>query len=291
MGNLLGAVDLGGTKIISGLFSSDGEILGPPVESPTEAHLSPEEVLENICGNFMETLKTFGEPLENVARVGIGVPTTIQHDKGLIDFSPNLPTMTDYPLARVLAEKIGIPVNMEKDANCFVLGERARGAAAGCSDCCGVTLGTGLGVGIVIGGKLLHGNDRCAGEIWKCPYEGDILENHVSGTALVKKYAQATGEKLSGEEIHLRATRSDRIARELFAEMGQALGCGLSYLVNLLNPEVIVIGGSVARAWNLFAGGMKDVIHRHLVERNATTITRSKLDHLAPLYGAALLPG
>lgn len=290
MGNLLGAVDLGGTKILSSLFSPEGEILGPPLESPTESHLNPEEVVENICGNFRKTLEACGKSIENVARVGIGVPTTIQYNRGLIDSSPNLPTMTDYPLAGVLAEKIGVPVYMEKDANCFILGEKARGAASGCRDCCGVTLGTGLGLGIVIGGRLLHGNDRCAGEIWKCPYDGDILENRASGTAMAEKYARATGEKLSGGEIHRKAAGGDRIARELFAEMGLALGRGLSYLVNLLNPEVIVIGGSVARAWDLFAGPMEKVVHSHRIDRNATRIARSKLEHLATLYGAAFLP-
>jgi len=289
MEKFLGAVDLGGTKILSGLFSADGEILGPAVESPTEAHSSPEKVVENICGNFMQALKANGGSIENVARLGIGVPTTINYDKGLIDSSPNLPTMTDYPLSGVLAEKLGLPVYMEKDANCFILGERARGAAAGCSDCCGVTLGTGLGVGIITGGEILRGHDRCAGEIWKCPYEEDILENHVSGTALAEKYRQSAGKKLSGTEIYQRASRGDPFALELFAEMGRALGRGLSYLVNLLNPEVIVIGGSAARAWDLFAGPMQEVIHSHRVERNATSIARSKLDHLAPLYGAALL--
>jgi len=291
MGKYIGAVDLGGTKILSGLFSADGETLGLPVESHTEAHLSPEKVVENICGNFSRSLKACGQSIENVSRIGIGVPTTIRYKKGLIDASPNLPTMTDYPLARVLTEKIGIPVHMEKDANCFILGEQARGAAAGCSECCGVTLGTGLGLGIITGGKLFHGHDRCAGEIWKCPYDGDILENYVSGTALVEKYAQATGEKLSGGEIHLRASGGERIARELFAQMGLALGRGLSYLVNLLNPETIVIGGSVAHSWDLFAGPMQEVIRSHRVGRNTTKITPSALGDLAPLCGAALLPG
>lgn len=288
MSQLLGAVDLGGTKIISAVFTADCEIIGPPVETPTHARSNPEAILENIRHNFNQALEASGKSIKDILCLGIGVPTTIQYDKGLIDGSPNLPTMTDFPLAGKLSGKMGIPVVMEHDSGCFILGELVRGAVAGCEDCCGVTIGTGLGLGLVLGGKLLYGAQACAGEIWKCPYSGDILENHVSGSALARKYKEKNGKELSGREVYEKASEGDSLSLELFRELGLALGHGLSYLVNILNPEKIVIGGSVAGAWDFFIGQALEVIDKHRVERNSTEIVKSKLGKLAPLYGAAM---
>ncbi|HUU28643.1 MAG TPA: ROK family protein [archaeon] len=289
MGSLLGAVDLGGTKIISGLFSPEKDLLGDPVECPTQAHLDPEKILENIRENFLRTLEKCGRSIKDVASLGIGVPITVQYDKGLIDGSPNLPTMTDFPLARLLAQRLQLPVMMEKDANCFILGEMTHGAAEGSGNCCGVTIGTGLGLGILSGGRLLRGSNACAGEIWTCPYRDGILEDYVSGTALVKRYEKRSGQNKSGPEIHQLAAEGDKLARELFTELGRALGHGLSYLVNLLNPEIIVIGGSVAEAYDLFIEPVQEVIGNHRVERNSTVLKKSGLGKLACLYGAAFL--
>ncbi|MFH1069075.1 MAG: ROK family protein [Candidatus Glassbacteria bacterium] len=288
---ILGAIDLGGTKILSVLFSGDGSILGPPVETPTLADSSPEVLVDRIARNFRNTLRSCGRQAGQVSRLGIGVPTTVQYNKGLIDPSPNLPTLTDYPLARELTARLGIPAALEKDANCFILGEMAFGAAVGSGNCCGVTIGTGLGVGIVIGGRLLRGSHWCAGEIWTCPYRDGILEDWASGTALENRYFQKTGGRLSGNGIHQRAREGDPLALALLAELGEVLGFGLSYLVNGLNPEMVVVGGSVAEAWDYFSGPMQEVIDRHRVKRNASRIVRSKLGKLASLYGVAFMEG
>ena len=291
MSELIGAVDLGGTKIISGVFTPRGEPLGEPNSTPSGAESSPETVVGNICDNFLAGLERCGRSLAEVRRLGVGVPTTLRYSTGLIDPSPNLPTMSDYPLGKVLSERLGLTVVLENDANCFILGEQARGAAKGYANCCGVTLGTGLGLGIILGGKLLHGDYDCAGEIWNCPYEGKgkNLESRASGSAIVSEYEKTARVRLDGGEIYQKALAGDPLARKVFHGFGQALGHGLSYVVNLLDPGIIVVGGSVSRAWELFAGPLLETVHHHRIGRNRTGIVRGSLGALAPLYGAAQL--
>jgi len=291
MSSFYGAIDLGGTKIISACFSPEGDLLHEPVETPTQADSEPEIIINNICANLKRSLACCGISEKDLSHLGLGVPTTVQYEKGLIDASPNLPTMSDFPLGRRLAEKIKVPLTMENDANCFTLGEAKYGTAAGCRTCCGITLGTGLGLGIILGGRLYHGSHRCAGEIWKSWYEGDLLENRASGSALVKAYLQCAGNEYSGEEIHRKALQQEQAAVKVFHDLGVALGRGLSYLVNILDPEIIVFGGSAAEAFELFIEPLENEIGRHSLERNATRFVKSKLGKLAPLYGAAFLKG
>lgn len=286
---LLGAIDLGGTKILSALFSSASDIFDVCAETPTPAESSGAKLVACITANLLETIEGNGGKLAELSGVGIGVPTTVQYERGLIDESPNLPGVKDYPLARKLAECLDLPVAIEKDANCFLLGEMHYGAARGSADCCGVTLGTGLGLGVAIGGRLVRGYSSCAGEIWSSPYRDGIIEDWVSGTALSVKYAQAGGEKLGGGEIHQKAIEGEPLAKNILREMGEALGFGLSYLVNVLNPKVVVVGGSVAGAWDFFSAPMLAVVDKHKVKRNTTQIIPEALGGKAVLYGAISL--
>ena len=291
MSSFFGAIDIGGTKILSACFSPGGDLLHQPVETPTRADSRPEEIIGNICANLEQSLTACGISAKELSRLGLGVPTTIQYHKGLIDASPNLPTMSDYPLGTLLAARIGVEVVMENDANCFALGEAGYGAAAGCKICCGITLGTGLGLGIVLDGKLFRGSHFCAGEIWKSWYRGDLLEKRASGSALVGSYLERTGNDCSGERIYRKALKAQPAAVKVFRDLGRDLGRGLSYLVNILDPEIIVFGGSVAEAFDLFIEPLEKEINRYRIKRNATRFVKTKLGKLAPLYGAAFLKG
>lgn len=286
---IYGAVELGGTKTVAAVFSASGEIHENCVEARTPVELDPAGLVQSIAARFREAVERSGHGIEDVSGLGIGVPSTIRYDSGLIDESPNLPRVSNYPLAAELSRCLDLPVEMEKDANCYVLGEMHHGAAAGCRDCCGVTLGTGLGLGVVTGGKLLRGAGNCAGEIWQAPYRDGILEDWVSGTGLAARYARGGGEKLRGEQIHARAIEGEQPAVKAFREMGEALGFGLAYLVNILNPEVVVIGGSVADAWTCFAEPMLAVVDKYRVKSNTSRIVPGKLGRRAVLYGALSL--
>ena len=125
---LFGALDIGGTKTACAVIGADGELLGL-TRVPTNASAAPDEVLDGIALAFSQAVAASGVDPGRILRVGVGVPTTLDYDSGLIDASPNLPAMTDYPLGKELSRRIGLPVTMENDAGCFILGEAERGAA------------------------------------------------------------------------------------------------------------------------------------------------------------------
>jgi glucokinase len=282
------ALDIGGTKTVCAVSGADGELSGL-TRVPTNASAAPDEVLDGIARVFSRAVAASGVDPGRILGAGVGVPTTLDYESGLIDASPNLPTMSDYPLGNELSSRIGLPVTLENDAGCFILGEVERGAAAGARDCCGITLGTGFGLGVMLGGKLHRGAHGTAGEVWNCPFGKGIFEHGVSGTAVSRRYLDLTGIELDGARVAERARSGDTAAGEVFHAFGEDLGGGISWLVNLLDPQVVVLGGSAAMAWDLFSGPMLTVVGRHRIGRNRTRIVRSALGETAALYGAAWL--
>lgn len=283
-----GALDIGGTKTACAVIGADSALLGL-TRVPTNASAAPDEVLDGIALAFSQAVAASGVDPGRILGVGAGVPTTLDYERGLIDDSPNLPTMTDYPLGKELSRRIGLPVRLENDAGCFILGEAERGAAQGARDCCGITLGTGFGLGVMLGGKLRRGAHGTAGEVWNCPFGEGIFERGVSGTAVSRRYLDLTGTELDGAQVAERARAGDSAAVDVFRDFGGDLGRGLSWLINLLDPQVVVLGGSAAMAWDLFSGSMLAVVDRYRIGRNRTRIVRSALGERAALYGAARL--
>jgi len=283
-----GAIDIGGTKTVCAVFGPEGKPLGL-TRVPTHAEAGPDELLDWIARAFHEAVKNSGVDLSLVRRVGVGVPTTLDYESGCIDPSPNLPTLSEFPLAGELSGRLGMTVRLENDAGCFALGEAAVGAAAGANDCCGITLGTGFGLGVIIDRKLRRGAHGAAGEVWRCPFAGDIFESRVSGTAISRHYKEMSGLELEGAAVASRARQGEAAAREVFRSFGADLGQGLSWLINLLDPQVVVLGGSAAESWDLFHVPMLALVESHRIGRNRTRIVRSTLGEAAVLHGAASL--
>ncbi|MCE5272284.1 ROK family protein [bacterium] len=283
-----GVIDIGGTKTVCAVFGPEGAPLGL-TRAPTNATAEPEMLLDWIARTFRRAVEASGVDPKLIHRVGVGVPTTLDYASGRIDASPNLPTLSDFPLAAGLAGRLGAQVTLENDAGCFALGEAAVGAATGARDCCGVTLGTGFGLGVIVDGCLRRGAHGAAGELWRCPFEGDIFENRVSGTAVSRLYRELSGAELDGAAVAARAREAEPAACEVFRSFGADLGIGLSWLINLIDPQVVVLGGSAAESWDLFSDTMHEVVERHRVRRNRTRIVRSALGEAAVLYGAASL--
>ena len=285
---VFGALDIGGTKTACAVIGAEGMLPGL-TRVPTNACAAPDEVMDGIARAFSQAVAASGVDPGRILGVGAGVPTTLDYESGLIDSSPNLPAMTDYPLGKELSKRIGLPVTMENDAGCFILGEAERGAAEGARDCCGITLGTGFGLGVMLGGKLHRGAHGTAGEVWNCPFGEGIFERGVSGSAVSRRYLDLTGIELDGARVAERARAGDSAAVEVFQDFGGDLGRGVSWLVNLLDPQVVVLGGSAAMAWDLFSGPMLAMVDRHRIGRNRTRIVRSALGETAAPYGAARL--
>jgi glucokinase len=280
-------------------------------------------VINEMCEAIRATAAKFSSA--TLAGIGIGVPGIIDMDAGVLRESPNLPGWEDYPVRDEIERRLGTKVILENDANSAALGEKWLGAARDHDDMLMLTLGTGVGGGIVLGGRVWHGMRGMAGEPGHITVEPDgppcpcgnrgCLEQFASATAIVRmaRAAIAQGEspmlaRASGEDpefgakvVYQAAVQGDRVAQEIFRRAGWALGIGLADLINLLNLPIYVIGGGVANSWDAFHPALlEEVRKRSFVYRatapeeprpgKETIITRGLLGGEAGLFGAARLP-
>ncbi len=283
-------IDLGGTKVHAGLVRGDGKVLGS-ARRPTEADRDCEVVLANIVGAATAAAAEAGIPLERVAGVGLGSPAPLDIFTGVIISPGNLPSLHGFPIVQRLSEALGRPVILNNDANCFGLAEARFGAGAGASVCCGLTLGTGLGGFLVIDGKLFNGPRGAGAEIWCSPYQGDQVEEKVSGRGVARNYKKLTERVATAKQIGSFARAGDEAAREAWREFGRDLAVPLAYMCNIADPDVVVLGGSMVAAWDLFYDAMLHEANKYInaVTRDAVRIVPDKLGDAAGMLGAAAL--
>jgi predicted NBD/HSP70 family sugar kinase len=245
-------VDFGGTWIRAGLVNDTGGMLRT-VRRPTNSNRPAEEIADDVL-RAIEELDHAG-----VSAIGVGVPTTLRNDLSLAP-CPNLPTMSGFPLNQWLCDRSAIPVHLENDARCFGLAEWLWGVQHGVDILAAVTLGTSIGLAFVISGELLDGAHREAGEIWRSPVDlttssmTDFATVHdfLSGDWLSAAFRAATGDQASAEQVAQLATNENRAAQKVFADYGRTLGNTLAWVCNILDPDAIVIGGSISRSFSLF---------------------------------------
>lgn len=313
MGSVLIGVDVGGTNIRMGVVTPAGDIL-KRIHYPTDMSRGPSAMIETLCIRLLALIREMADKPRSEIRIGIGVPGPIDLNRGILIAPPNLPDLNGFPLKESLQEKVPFPVVLENDANAFTLGEGWMGAARGASHYCGVTLGTGVGGGIVIGGKILHGMEGLGGEVGHMVLnpEGPLcgcggrgcLEVYASGTG-IKRMAQEAMErgrgkgtltwkegdlrKITSEDLFKAARKGEALALSIFHEMGRYLGLGLVNLINLFNPEKIVIGGKVSGAWDYFIPSAKEVVYQRAMkgQRERVQIVRAQCGDDAGILGAA----
>lgn len=243
-------VDIGGTKIRAGIVGAGGVVYDVPRTIPTCAELPSEEIVQRLIALIKETLSHAGE--YEVLGIGVGCTGPLDLRKGMLLEVENLPTLNNYPLLQVLEEALHMKVKMENDANALILAEALWGAGKDADTVLGFTLGTGIGCALIEHGKVWQGKNDCAGEIWTAPYRDGILEEYVSGNAVTRLYEQHTGKHLSGTEIAALAIAGEEAAKQVWDEFAQALAYALSWTVNMLDPQMVVIGGSIIKSANLF---------------------------------------
>jgi len=280
-------VDLGGTRIRAGMVEAGGAVVCLR-EMATRAERPACEIAADIAALVRAVeadVRTVGTGA--AAPIGVGVPTTIGPD-GALAPSPNLPTCAGYPLARELGNLLGRPVVLENDARCFALGEVLAGAARGALIAAGVTLGTSIGLGMVVNGALLRGAHGEAGEIWRSPV--DLLAAPGAETA---GRADSLHDLLGGHALGTDAATTARLARcgdaaalAVFARYGERLGAALCWLCDMLDPDVIVIGGAIAASFDLFADHARAVLGAR-----RTLLAASALGDRAAILGAAGVAG
>jgi glucokinase len=281
-------IDLGGTKICAALVDSNGDVVGEAAFRPTEATKPPAVIVDSIVEAASRALRSGRTTLDQIGGIGIGIPTVLD-ETGACCYSDGIPTLTGFNVGKALTDRLGLTVYQDNDANCFALGEVRYGAGAGARVFCGVTLGTGVGIGIIIEGKVFRGAWGGAGEIWVSPYKGGIVEDHVSGRGLSETYRELSGMTVEARAIEERARLGDEKAMRTWEVFGEDLGYMLCYLVNIVNPDVLVIGGSISNAFDLFSVPMEKMIHKHTAENRRVKILKGKLGALAGVIGAASL--
>jgi glucokinase len=301
------AADLGGTNLRMAAIDRDGQILYQ-TRRETPRGESAKQIVSVILDAANECLQNTDE---KVSAIAAAVPSIIDFEKGITLKLPNIPALNGFHLSEALESELNLPCILENDANAAAIGENWRGASKDCKNSILVTLGTGVGGGIIIDGQILRGVSGTAGEIGHicveplgapcgCGARG-CVEQYASATAVVrlarkiiKEFPESElGEKanFSSLEIYEAGTRGDELALEVFRQQGFYLGIMLAGLINVLNPEIIVIGGGAAAGWDLFVpqtiAEIRERAYREPLE--IVKIVRADLGDDAGILGVARL--
>jgi glucokinase len=280
---LVFAADLGGTHLRAATVDCDGRI-HYRLKQPTPQGEKPDDIVHALVTAARECERLSVPANGSIRAVSVVVPGTVNIQDGVVIKAPNVPSLDGFRLAAALKSELEWPTILENDANAAAIGEMWRGAGRTCKTIICVTLGTGVGGGIILDGKLWRGVDGSAAEIGHIgvdPFVGvpcacgsrGCLEVYASATAIVRMTREArpryphsllhTSEDLSSVKIYEAGMQGDELALEVFRRMGVYLGIGLATLINLLNPEMIIIGGGLANGWDLFEKHM----HQQVIER------------------------
>lgn len=269
-------VDLGGTNARAAVVRSQQPAEVSSVQ--INAQGSVEEVLDQLCGLIDRT-----QP-GDADGIGIGVPSVVDVEKGIVYDVVNIPSWREVPLKTILEERYAVPVLVNNDANCFALGEKHFGMGVGYRSLIGLILGTGFAGGIIVDGRLYPGRNCGAGEFGLIPYLDSIYEHYCCGQFFTRRVGQ------TGAEMFRRASDGDPEAVRLFAEFGHHLGEAIKTILYAYDPEAIVLGGSVRKAFRFFEEAMWESIRSFVFSNSlkSLTIAVSELEHVAILGAAAL---
>jgi glucokinase len=248
-------LDIGGTKLAAGVVGLDGRVLSFAVES-TRAEEGAERGLERLFGLGRRAVAESGVDWAQLVGVGIGAGGPLDTRLGILTAPPHLPGWLDVPLTARAEEAFGLPVSLENDATAAAAGEHRYGAGAGTSHMVYLTISTGVGGGVVIDGRLYRGASGNGGELGHvtidcngrlcrgCGRKG-CLEAYVSGTSIAERAREAGMGELTAGEVAAAARAGDRVAKEVWDATTDALACGLTSIVNLFEPQLVVLGGGV----------------------------------------------
>lgn len=267
-------VDLGGTNIRAALV--DGQEIIKKVKRACPAKGTCEEVLETVASLIGEVI------CEGVESIGIGVPSVVDTRRGIVYNVANIPSWVEVPLKDILEQRFGIPVKINNDSNCFTLGESRFGKGQGYGSLVGVTLGTGVGSGIIIDGKLYEGRNAGAGEVGCLNYLDKDYESYCSTPFFV---AHST----SGAELSAKAEAGDAEATALWNEFGGHLGELVKAILFAYDPEAIVFGGGIAAGHPHFEAALRERIQTFPYETGKDVKIFFSEDGDMALYGASAL--
>jgi len=313
-------IDLGGTNIKGGLLTTDGKLSCRTVVS-THVNDGAKAIAARIAQTIQQVITEVdkvthqnGDSKKEIIGIGLGSPGLIVAGSGIIHFSPNFPGWTDIPLLDYISYELGdlgIPLYIDNDVNVMVLGELHHGAGIGYENIVGLTIGTGVGGGVVINRKVYHGSWNTAGELGHtvvqpngrkcgCGNQG-CLEAYAGARHIVERTQQQiiegrktclNPEGLTPKQIAEAAAVGDELAQDIFAETGKYIGIALTSIAHILNPQIAIIGGGIAAAGEdlLFQHIREEFKRRTMDIPGEMEIVPAKLGNEAGLVGAAMLP-
>lgn len=310
-------VDLGGTNIVVGLLPVDGgEVLAlrsMPTESPRGAKFVVDRIIQMVNESIDEVLAEHGGSRSDVAGVGIGSPGPLNRAEGMVINTPNL-GWRNFPLRDLIANGLDLPATLDNDANCATYGEWWLGAGRDVDTLVGLTLGTGIGGGIVLGGEIYHGVSDVAGEIGhmtidstgrkcKCGNYG-CLEAYASGPAIALRAVEGIEagvetmlsdlvdgnlEEITAATVYEAVVQGDAYATEVMKDTAKFLGAGVANVINILNPAMVVIAGGVTRAGDHLFVPLRAEVRRRAFRsaEERCSIVSAELPGTAGVVGAA----
>lgn len=306
-------VDLGGTNIKAGLFTDSFQTV-KKVHRPTHEEQGSDAVLNRIWSSCEDLMADAGVTSDDIAAAGFGIPGQMDIQKGISIFSPNFTDWQNVPVVQWFQNKLGKPVFIDNDVRVHLYGETTFGAGKGHQNVVLVAIGTGLGAAVMIDGHVLYGASNSVGEIGHmnmyrhgrpcaCGSSG-CLGRYVSARGIVKTMQDklsegqtsivsqwvAQGEEMTTKLISKAVAKGDETAAEVFKETGELLGFGLSNVINLYNPEELILGGGVSAAGEaLFQYTRKTIADHSLqVAQNACRVSMAQLGDEAGMIGAAV---
>lgn len=309
-------IDLGGTKIAGAVYDAASQQLLARATIPTQAHEGPDAVLARIAAHAKSLVASSGVDMSAIKGMGVGLPATFDWDTGVIDFIPNLPgDWLNKPAGAILNQTMGVPVNLINDARAFTLAEATLGAGKGYPSVVGITLGTGIGGGIVINGQLYRGVMGAAGEFghhtidmhglpdgsdnpggWEGLGSGPAIASLAirfvaqGATTRIGEMAGFDFNRITPELIMQAAEAGDAVAQDVLRRGGVYIGVGLSNILTILAPYCVVIGGGLARLGHWISEPMHETIRARVrtIPLEKVAIVPAALGGDAGVYGAAI---
>ncbi|MDR1496098.1 MAG: ROK family protein [Clostridiales Family XIII bacterium] len=308
-------IDLGGTNIVVGVVDEDGKIL-KKIEKLTDVGREPKHIISDMAELALKAEEESGVSPDEIGSVGVGVPGTANSDTGMVDYAANL-YWKDVPLAELLRAEIGKPVYIGNDANAAAYGEYVAGAAKDCGSLIAITLGTGIGGGGVENGKLLTGFNHAGMEVGHmvvrrggraCPCGRlGCWERYASATGLIITTRSAMGDdkktkmwelvdgdinRVEGRTAFDAMKAGDETAKAVVDTYIDDLACGVINLVNILQPDVLCVGGGISNEGEVLLAPLREKFMEEVYSRNSaknTEIKKAKLGNDAGVIGAAHL--
>ena len=307
-------IDVGGTNVKIALVDEKGKIKYSN-SVPTRAEMGYEYTVNNIKKAIYDLLKETKLEPKNIEGIGFGFPGQVDYKSGIVRLAPNIPGWVDVPIAKLIEDEFHIPTRVDNDVRCAALGELNFGAGKGCENLICITVGTGIGSGLIVNGKLVRGASNAAGEIGHIKLQmndgpicgcGDtgcleafasgpsivaMAEDYIRGGKSTKFREMANSNPITPYIVCEAAKAGDPVAKRIFTIMGEYIGIGMASVVNLLNPEKIIVGGGVADAGEILMTPLKETLKKRAMKiaGEAVEVVPAQLGNTAGVIGASLL--